>query len=109
MLRQLINGNSDLIVKAVALGLLQLTLYRSGRLKEAAEISGSNLPKAFSQLEAQMKVLSALCQGHMPPTTSLPLGVGFQDLSPVEEDKYLFERSKITLEPTIRDGTGGSV
>jgi len=110
MLRQLINGTSDLIVKAVALGLLQLTLYRSGRLKEAAEISGSNLPKAFSQLEAEMKVLSALCQGHMPPTTSLPLGgVGFQDLSPVEEDKYLFERSKITLEPTIRDGTGGSV
>ncbi len=108
-LRRLTDQKPDLLVKAVALGLLQLTLYRSGRRREAAELSGSNLPKGFARLEAEMNALSALCRGEFSPQTSFPSGVGFEDLSPAEEDKQLFDGSKRLLEGITREKREDSV
>jgi hypothetical protein len=108
-LRRVVDEQPDLLVRAVALGLLQLTLYRSGRPTEAAELSGSNLPKGFERLGAQMNALSALCKGALRPKVALPSGVGFEDLSPVEEDRRLLQEKNQLVEGIPREKREGSV
>jgi hypothetical protein len=89
ILLRLTNNRPDLLVKAVALGLVQLVLFRSERLEEAAGISSSDLPKGFTRLAAEMSSLAALCRGQALKAQPLPTGIGFGDLSPVEEDQNL--------------------
>lgn len=108
MLRRLIDDRPDPIVNTVALGLLQLTLYRSGRRTEAAELSGSNLPRGFGRLMAEMGALSALCRGNILPQISLE-GIGFGDFSPVEEDRQLFGVGEFPLEGTAPNRRANSI
>lgn len=93
-LRRLMGEKPDLLVQAIAVALLQLVLYRSGRRKEASEVSGSNLPKGFARLTAEMDALSAHCRGEYAHGLVFPSGgVGFEQLSPVEQDWTLFDES----------------
>ena len=109
ILRRITLEETDSLVKAVAYGLLQLTLYRSGRTDEAAALFGSNLPRGFARLEAEMTALSALCRGDLTPQSSLPSGVGLEDFSPVDEDKELFARANQPLEGARRENREESV
>jgi hypothetical protein len=107
-LRRLVEEKPDLLVKAVALGLLQLTLYRSARRREAGELSASNLPNGFARLGAEMNALAALCRGGVCPEGAFPSGVGFEDLSPIEEDRQLFDESNRLVEGILRKKREGS-
>jgi hypothetical protein len=81
-------STSDDAVRIIGSAVLQLALYRSGRRERVSSASIPEMPREFARLSACMHALA----GKVSRTTvevDWPDGLGFKEISPVEEDSSL--------------------
>lgn len=76
------------VVQGIARGLLQLALFRSGRPQQAARLS-CELPREFERLSICMQALAAHCLGKAQTFKEPTAGIGFAEISPLNEDQQL--------------------
>jgi hypothetical protein len=88
MNRLLETRTSDKLVQFIACAILQLGYYHSNRKSEARNIEIPCLPPSLQILSCSMKALSNYC-GATHKIDSWRKGIGFAELSPVQEDEML--------------------
>jgi hypothetical protein len=76
------SASEDSLVSALALGLLQLSFYKSGRADEVSGLGHVALPYGFNRLESFMRLLANTPDG----ADKRYDGIGIADISPVEGD-----------------------
>ena len=88
----------DPIVSTLAVALLQLSFYKSGRSDDAASLSRSVLPHGFGRLQLFMKLLADISE----VADDLRNGIGIADISPLDADCELERRlfASIHAQPT---------
>lgn len=77
--------SSDEIVRAVAIGILQLVFHKSGRAENASALATQKLPPHFARLQSFMVLLAGSDNGVRPQLT----GIGIGDISPLQNDVEL--------------------
>jgi hypothetical protein len=92
------NSSND-VVRMIASAVLQLALYRSGRREKASAISIPEMPLELSRLRACMRGLASKCN-QQPLEIDWPDGLGFKEISPVEEDSGLEDELRIQRQDT---------
>ena len=80
--------SSDNVIRIIASAVLQLALYRSGRRERASSVSIPEMPRDFARLRACMETLASKSIGLLLKG-DWPDGLGFKEISPVEEDTML--------------------
>jgi len=97
-------SSSDDVIRIVASAVLQLALYRSGRLDRASSISIPEMPRDFARLRACMHGLARRCNNQILEV-DWPVGLGFREISPVEEDGELEDELRMQVRDTSVEQT----
>lgn len=92
-------SSSDDVVRIIASAILQLALYRSGRRERASSIRIPDMPKEFARLRACMQGLARKCN-NQAPAIEWPEGLGFKEISPLDEDSTLEDELRLQLRDT---------
>jgi len=98
-------NSSDDIVRIIAGAVLQLALYRSGRRERVSSVSIPEMPREFARLSACMHALSRK-RNHTTVEVEWPDGLGFKEISPVEEDSSLEDELRIHSRDTSVERAG---
>jgi hypothetical protein len=80
--------SSDNVIRIIGSAVLQLALYRSGRRERVSSVSIPEMPRDFARLRACMDGLARKCNDQLLEV-DWPDGLGFKEISPVEEDGRL--------------------